>query len=145
MRIGSVLCVCTGNICRSPLAERMLSAALPDARVASAGTGALRGQPMDPTAAMIAEKAGFAAGGHRARQLTRAIVREFELILVMEGAQKTWIENCYPESRGRVFMISHWQGGNDVADPFGLPVEVFETVYACLETCVAEWCPRLLP
>lgn len=145
MNIGSVLCVCTGNICRSPLAQRMLAAALPDVAVASAGIGALQGEPMAPLAAAIATREGFATEDHQARQLTRAMVRDFELILVMEAEQKAWIENRYPESRGRVFMISHWQGGDKIIDPFQLSEESFETAYTRLASCVADWSQRLSP
>lgn len=142
MNISSVLCVCTGNICRSPLAERLLGAALPAVTVESAGIGALQGSPMDPAAAAIARREGF-TDEHEGRQLTQAMVRDFELILVMEADQKAWIESRYRESRGRVFMASHWQGGGDIEDPFRLSEDVFETVYGQLAACMDDWRQRL--
>src|SRR5699024_1315563 len=113
MKISSVLCVCTGNICRSPLAERLLARALPGVKVASAGIGALQGSPMDPAAAAIARRESLMPETHAGCQLTPDMVREYELILVMEHSQKEWIESRYRHSSGRVYMMSHWQGGND--------------------------------
>lgn len=143
MNISSVLCVCTGNICRSPLAERLLSSRLPDVAVASAGIGALQGKPLDPGVAAIAAREGLPEDDHIARQLTHAMVRDYELILVMEADQQEWIEDRYPESRGRVFMVSHWQDGRDVVDPYRKSGDVFEAVYQQLISCLDEWCRRL--
>lgn len=143
MDISSVLCVCTGNICRSPLAERLLAAAVPGTRVESAGIGALEGAPMEPTAAAIAAREGFTAEDHRARQLTRAMVRDFDLVLAMDTGHKDWIERRYPGSRGRVFLASHWQEGDDIEDPYGLSAHMFERVYTELVSCMDDWGHRL--
>lgn len=83
---GSVLVVCTGNICRSPYIERALAQALADTsiEVTSAGTGALVGQPMDPQSVSRALAAGLAAPGIEgfvARQLTADMVRGADLII----------------------------------------------------------------
>lgn len=126
------------------MAERLLAEELPDATVASAGIGALQGKPMDPAAAAIARREGLNSDDHHGgRQLTQEMVRGFELILVMEADQKEWIEDRYPESRGRVFMASHWQGGRDIADPFRMSDDVFETVYTQLKSCMEDWRRRL--
>lgn len=143
MDINSLLCVCTGNICRSPLAERLLAHALPGVTVGSAGIGALEGHEMAEPAAAIAEREGLTPVAHSAQQITRDILREFELVLVMEVTQKEWIEHNFPEARGRVFMFSHWQGGDDIQDPFRLSDDVFERVYAQLASCTADWRQRL--
>ncbi len=143
MNINSVLCVCTGNICRSPLAQGLLKRNLPGVEVASAGIGALAGAPMDPSAAAIAEREGLPVDDHRGRQITRDMTRDYDLIIVMEAGQKKWITANFPESRGRVFLASHWQGGDEVADPYRLSDDVFEAVYTQLETCMADWGRRL--
>ncbi len=143
MKINSVLCVCTGNICRSPLAQGLLKRSLPDVEVASAGIGALTDAPMDPAAAAIAEREGLPIDDHLGRQITRDMLRSYDLIIVMEAGQKKWITANFPESRGRVFHASHWQGGDEVADPYHLSDDVFEAVYAQLQTCMADWGQRL--
>lgn len=98
---------------------------------------------MDSAAAEIAKRESLTPTDHMARQLTPNMAREFELILVMEQGQKAWIESRYPQSRGRVFMISHWQGGADVEDPYRQSDQVFETIYAELCSCTEDWRQRL--
>ena len=120
-----------------------MARALPQARVESAGIGAVQGSAMDPAAAAIAERESLAPIHHVARQLAPNMVREFELILVMEEGQKDWIERRYPQSRGRVFLLSHWQGGDDIDDPFRGSIQMFETIYAELRSCTDDWRQRL--
>lgn len=68
----TVLCVCTGNICRSPAAERLLAVALgPTVTVASAGTYAMKGDPISPPMDTFVEQAGGSAASFAARQLER--------------------------------------------------------------------------
>lgn len=143
MDINSILCVCTGNICRSPLAERLLARALPATKVASAGIGAVKGAPMAPAAAAITARESLLPASHVGRQLTPDMVRQFELILVMENGQKEWIESRYPQSAGRVFMMTHWQGDDDIMDPYRLSDDVFESVYEELVSCANDWSWRL--
>ncbi len=83
-----VLFVCSGNTCRSPLAEaafrRLLAAAgRTDIAVGSAGTGAYDGAPASEGAYLVALEAGLDLSGHRARLLTREMVAQADLILTM--------------------------------------------------------------
>lgn len=85
----TVLCVCTGNICRSPLVERLFTAGLrarlgappPDLVVRSAGTWGLDGSPMEPFAAGALRALGGDDAGFTARELTAEMVAEADLIL----------------------------------------------------------------
>lgn len=78
-----ILVVCTGNICRSPFIERLLRLHLSSTgiEVASAGTGALVGHPMDPLAAELLEALGADPAGHEARQLTPELIDTADLVL----------------------------------------------------------------
>ncbi len=80
---GRVLVVCTGNVCRSPFVERLLRLHLAGSpvEVTSAGTGAPVGEPMDPLAAELLTALGADSLGHRARQLTPALVAGADLVL----------------------------------------------------------------
>lgn len=118
MRLGSVLVVCIGNICRSPLGERLLVASLPEVRVTSAGLGALVGAGADPDAAAAAAQIGIDLSGHVARQLTEAIGRDHDLILAMEPAHRIEIGRRFPQLFGRVMLFSHWSSGQAIADPY---------------------------
>lgn len=86
-----ILTVCTGNICRSPMAERMLRSALRDAGLegraevhSAATTSEEIGNPMDARAAAVLRARGIDAEGHRARRMTPEMLREAHLIIAMD-------------------------------------------------------------
>ena len=83
----NVLVVCVGNICRSPTGERLLQAALPGKHISSAGVAALVGHAADEVASGVATDNGLSLAGHSARQLTRALCQQADLILVMKDGQ----------------------------------------------------------
>ena len=83
----NILVVCVGNICRSPVGERLLASELPDAHVTSAGIGALVGHAADETATQVAAAHNLQLNGHKARQFTPEIGEENDLILVMEAGR----------------------------------------------------------
>lgn len=145
MNVKSVLCVCTGNICRSPYAEGLLRRDLPDAHISSAGIGAVVGGEMPEAAANIAAREQLDLENHRGRQISGEILREHELVLVMEEGQKHWIADRFPESRGRVFLVSHWGDKQDVPDPFKHSEQFFEEVFVSLAEYVSNWTARLAP
>ncbi|HII0504054.1 TPA: protein tyrosine phosphatase, partial [Klebsiella pneumoniae] len=61
----SILVICTGNICRSPIAERLLRKAMPDKIIDSAGVGALVDKPADASAQRVSKKYGLSLDGHK--------------------------------------------------------------------------------
>ena len=87
----NILVVCMGNICRSPIAERILQKKLPGHRVSSAGINALAGKDADFQAIKTALKHGVVVAGHTARQLTPEMCNAADLILVMEPAISIWL------------------------------------------------------
>lgn len=110
-----ILTVCTGNICRSPLAEQLLRRELGavagagedglDVTVASAGTAALVGEPMDERAARYSEQLGAVPDGHRARQLTADIVRSSDLILVAGREHRRAVVELLPRASRFAFTL----------------------------------------
>ncbi|MDB4240796.1 low molecular weight phosphotyrosine protein phosphatase [Yoonia sp.] len=140
-----ILTVCVGNICRSPVAEAILSEKLPDYEVASAGIGALVGSDVDPVAREVAEAAGVVFGDHAARQFTRGIGEQHDLILVLEGGHKREIERIAPELSGRVMRLTRWNGDADIPDPYRKSKEYHEYVFTLIQEATAAWLSRLLP
>jgi len=103
----AVLFVCTGNICRSPLGERLLEAKLPQQafEVASAGVMAMVGQGMDPDAAAQLQRRGGDPTGFRAHQISERLLRAADLILVATLAHRQRILEELPSALNKTFTI----------------------------------------
>jgi protein-tyrosine phosphatase len=154
-----ILFVCTGNICRSPTAERLAveyarQLQLPDFTASSAGTHAVIGNPMHPQAARVLEELGGDPSDFVARQLTPKIAGAADLILTMTRAHRDAVLELAPHRLHRTFTLteaSHLaaehgatriadlaalrpQAANrelaDIPDPIGQSSEVFTAVGA---------------
>jgi protein-tyrosine phosphatase len=140
--VKSLLVVCEGNICRSPMAAALLAASLPGVQVASAGLNALVGRPADDTAIALMLERGLDLRGHRAVQITRPMCIHSDMVLVMEREQRDRVQALYPEVCGRVFRISD-AVGMDVPDPYRRPREAFRTALSLIEQGVDSWVQRI--
>ena len=139
----SILVVCTGNICRSPIAERLLKNYLPDIKVISAGIKALENKDADTSAIAIAEKNGVSLSGHKGKQCSSRLIRDYDLILVMEKSHIDYITENHPESRGKVMLLGHWMNGRDIPDPYMKSPEVFEFVFKLIDQACQCWVKKL--
>lgn len=141
---NSILVVCVGNICRSPMAEALLRRQLQGkaTSVASAGLGALVGHTADPLAQALMAERGIDISPHRARQLGTAELAAVELVLVMEGWQQREIEKKFPQARGKVYRLGHW-GDFEIEDPYRKPRQAFEQALSGIEQGIEQWLKRI--
>jgi protein-tyrosine phosphatase len=103
-----VLFVCTGNICRSPVAERLFQARVSldvPVSVSSAGVGALVGWGIDHPSALALRELGVAPDGHEGRRLTDELVDDADLILTAERAHRQAVVRMDPSATWRTFTI----------------------------------------
>src|SRR3989442_10239545 len=138
-----ILLVCTGNICRSPLAAALLQRALAqrginDLDVSSAGTGAWDGAPVSEGAYLVGLERGLDLSAHRARLLTRELVDAADLILTMARHHRARVDELGGESQ--VFVLGEYAGreGDEAegSDPFGGDLGVYRDTRAELEALV---------
>ena len=143
--ISSILTVCTGNICRSPLAEYRFKELLKDKDIliSSAGVNALVDQPADESAQLIAEENGFDLKSHKGQALTESIIQENEIIFVMENDHKRLICDLYPFSTGKVFLLGKWLEDPEIIDPYKRSLEMFRATYEMIDQSCRQWIPYL--
>ncbi len=140
-----ILIVCKANICRSPMAEVLLHACFPrdGQHIASAGLAALRGFPIDPRAGQTLAAHGLSASAHLARQATKPLLLQSDLVLAMEQRQVAATLALCPTLRGRVLMLSHWDDGTDIEDPYGREQKAFDDTFDRIESCIRQWQTKL--
>lgn len=138
----SVLVVCIGNICRSPMGEALIAAALPHLKVGSAGIGALVGQPADPLARALMAERGIDIEAHRARQLTTLMCQEADLILVMDEEQRLYVNQRHPFARGKLFRLGE-VARVDIPDPYRLGRPAFDQALQLIEAGANAWTERI--
>ena len=132
--VKSVLFVCTGNICRSPIAEglfRRLIGNRKDIEVLSAGVHAVRGQPPSLYAVQVCAEEGTDISDLRSQPLTAALVDRATHIFAMTGGHLETIQTLFPHGAEKSFLLREFEEPGttvwrDVPDPIGLGREVYE-------------------
>lgn len=143
--IKNILFVCTGNICRSPMAEGQLKALLERSpiagmRVGSAGIIALPGNPASFHTLRVAQENSISLENHRARLPKPELIDDADLILVMEPEHQKQLLSRHPEASHKVIHLRQFAryGSRErgISDPYGLNIEAYRFCFEDIKECV---------
>ena len=139
-----ILFVCTGNSCRSPIAEGLLEKMFKEENVQnievfSAGTNSIPGIPPTRETIEVLRKEGIDISDHRSTCITYDLISQADLILVMEKVHREKILTMNPGVKNKVFLLREFAGDSrgtypigkgdetlDIYDPIGQPISVYE-------------------
>ena len=129
----TILFICTGNVCRSPMAEALFRRATDgrgEFRVLSAGLGAVDGQPPTPHSVAAMRELGVDISAQRSRALTMELVRQADYIFGMTHAHVDTIALLYPLAAEKTCLLREFDNSaeafeKDIADPIGSPYEIY--------------------
>ena len=128
-----ILFICTGNVCRSPMAEGLLRHMLRgrnDIQVASAGLGALEGMGATDVAVDVMTEYGIDISSHASQSLGGELVQQADFIFTMTRQQYDAIQALYPPAAEKTFLVREFEEmrpaeNKDIADPIGQSVDVY--------------------
>ncbi len=129
----TILFICTGNVCRSPMAEgllRHLDGGRGRYRARSAGVGAVEGMPPSRNAIIAMRELGIDISGQRSRPVTAQLLKEADYVFGMTQGHVDAIALMYPEAVEKTFLLRHFEEeapgfSRDIADPIGAPLDVY--------------------
>ncbi len=139
--LKNVLFVCTGNTCRSPLAEvlfRDLVKAASDYSIQSAGVGAFSGQSASPHSAKLAKERDLDLSKHQSKAVTIDLVDQATHIFALGRSHVISLLVDYPEAEDKIYLLSEFAAddqlrGKDVSDPFGGDLEEYQEMQEHLD------------
>lgn len=147
--VDSIVFVCKGNICRSPLAEAYFKSVVKNmgsqVRVSSAGLETTPGKPAHVNAKAIALQERLILDTHSTTQVHAELLDQADLIVVMELSQKRRVQRLYPKTKGKVVLLGYFdaKGPLDIADPYSGPLEGFVTCFQRVRRCCDNLASRL--
>lgn len=151
-----ILFVCSGNSCRSPLAEGLLRVKLPvrlqdEVEVKSAGTLGIEDSPAARYSVELVQEMGGDISNHRSQSLTEELMRETDLVLAMASEHVDYLHEEFPQYRENVFLLKRFgraageantdDSDDDIFDPVGLSKETYRL---CAEI-IDEELERIMP
>ena len=145
----NILFVCTGNSCRSVMAEAYFRHLVADHSseflIGSAGVGAMDGYPASQETVRVMREHGIDVSKHQSRKITSAMVRTADKIFVMEAMHKEVILRSWPEAGEKVHLLTEYSVDDfkksleiDIPDPIRMTDNFYDNVFQVIRECVAH-------
>ncbi len=134
-----ILFICTGNTCRSPMAEGYFRYLLENEgilgiEVSSAGTYAGDGEPPSPNSVRALKEYGIDISGQESMRLTCELIKNADLILAMTTSHRMYIGQLDPSALAKTRLLGEYSTvGQDVADPFGGSLDVYSFCFSSMK------------
>jgi len=148
--VKAILFVCTGNSCRSPMAAGFLREMLKEKkelRIDSRGTIFSSFSGPTPQAIKIMKGYGIDISSHKTKSLSKDLIDEADLILVMERKHRERVQELSPEAKNKTFLLKEFAPDKEnleIRDPIGLSDEVYKEVAEEIKSALQKALPRIL-
>lgn len=149
-----IIFVCTGNSCRSPMAEGFLKRIAQersqlDITVSSAGISAMNGYPASAEAVQVMRELGIDISSHRSRTITTSVLEDASVVVAMASNHMEALVNLNPAMVGKMYLLTDFESeaqsgsGKGITDPIGMSVEGYRKVRDEIKELVTKLAERL--